>query len=149
MNAPFTPVDPHSSHADVTAALLKIISDPAAHKQRLDELTAKQAEVSKQTEALNKLTADTRGTHSAAAAATIVANNRKTALDAREAEIEERAKNLDQNEAKLSAASLQRRENLVTSREQKVAREAERLAAIRTEYEGKLAKLKELAGALG
>jgi hypothetical protein len=147
MLAPFTPVDPHN--ADVTAALLTILADPAAHRARLDELVAQENAAKEQIAALNAMAADTRRKHTAAEATTIVLNNRKTALDTREAEIEEKSRDLDEATAKRSDAALRRRENAVTVREEAATREAERLAVLRSEYESKLAKLKELAGALG
>jgi len=145
MNAPFTPVDPQSSPAD---ALLKILADPVAHKARLDELIVQETAAKEQIATLNAMAADTRRLHSAAEAQNIVSNNRKAALDAREAELDERAKSLEQTEAKRSEAALRRRENAVQAREEAATREAERLAVLRSEYEAKHARIKDLSTTL-
>jgi hypothetical protein len=137
MNAPFTPVDSHD-------ALLKILADPAAHRQRLDELRAAEKSALDEITALNGMATITRRRSSEAEAAMIVAANRKTALDAREAEIEERTKNLESIEARRADTALQRRESAVTAREEAATREAERLAASRAEFETKIAKFKKL-----
>jgi hypothetical protein len=139
---PINPAD-HGAYTDV-AVLLKILSDPAKHKSRLDELIAQENAAKEQIAALNAMAADTRRQNSAAAALTIVLNNRKTALDEREAALDEKAKHLDLG----SAASLKRRETAVHAREEAATREEARLAAIRTELDGKHKKIQNLAGAL-
>jgi hypothetical protein len=144
MNAPITFND---SYADVSA-LLKILADPAAHKARLDELIAQEAAAKEQIAALNEMAADTRRLHSAAEATNIVSNNRKTALDTREAELDTRTQALELAEATRSHKALQRREAAVQAREEAVAREEKRLAAVKTDLEGKHAKIKNLAGTL-
>jgi hypothetical protein len=144
MNAPITFND---SYADVSA-LLKILADPATHKARLDELVAQENAAKEQIAVLNEMAADTRRLNSAAQAAAIVSDNRKKALDAREAELDTRAQALEQSEAKRSEAALRRRENAVQAREEAVAREEKRLATVKTDLEGKHAKIKGLAGAL-
>jgi DNA anti-recombination protein RmuC len=135
--------DLHGAYGDL-AALLTILADPERTKQRLDELVAQEAATKEQIATLNGMAADTRRLHSAAEATNIVSNNRKTALDAREAELDERAKNLEQSESTRSDAALRRREAAVQAREEAATREAERLAAIRADYEGRLEKIKNL-----
>ena len=147
MNAPFVPDDLQSGYADAFA-LLKILADPAAHKQRLDELVAQENATNEQIAALNEMAADTRRLNTAAQATTIVLNNRKTALDTREAEIDTRAQALELTEATRSHKALQRREAAVQAREEAATREDRRLTAMRTDYEGKLGKIKNLAGDL-
>jgi hypothetical protein len=147
MNA-FTPVvDPHAGYADVSA-LLTILADPEKTKARLDELVAQENAVKEQIAALNEMADDTRRQNSAAQAATIVADRRKLALDAREAALDERASTLDQAENLRSDTALRRREAAVTAREEAAAKETQRLAALKADYEGKAAKIKNLAGAL-
>lgn len=125
-------------------ALLAVIKDPDTHKKRLDELIAQEAAAKEQIAALNEMAGETRRLNSAAQATTIVLNNRKTALDAREAEIAESAKNHDlavaahksdvhQASQKLSQreAELTRREAALQSRETRVKEmEAETKAAL-------------------
>jgi hypothetical protein len=137
--------DPHLGAAD---ALLKILADPATHKARLDELVAQEKSAKEQIAALNEMAGDTRRQNSAAQAATIVANNRKIALDKREAELDERAQSLDQVELVRGDAALKRREAAVSARENAVKAEAERLAAIKIDYETKVGKIQHLATAL-
>jgi ribosomal protein L16 Arg81 hydroxylase len=147
MNAPFVPDDLQSGYADAFA-LLKILADPAAHKQRLDELVAQENATNEQIAALNEMAGDTRRLHTAAQAATIVLNNRKTALDTREAEIDTRAQALELTEATRSHKALQRREAAVQAREGEAVREEKRLAAVKTDLEGKHASIKGLADTL-
>jgi hypothetical protein len=139
--------DLRGASADL-AALLALLVDPAATKQRLDELIAQETATREQIAALNAMAADTRRLHSAAEATNIVSSNRKTALDTREAELDTRAATLELTEATRSHKALQRRENAVQAREEMATREAERLAVLRSEYEAKHAKIKGLAGAL-
>jgi hypothetical protein len=148
MNAPPFASDLPGAYADGVYALLAVVADPAAHKARLDQLIAQETATKEQIAALNDMSASTRRQNSAAEALTIVLNRRKEALDTREAECDERAKALEQHEGKLSAASLQKRENAVLVRENASKAEAERLAVLRSEYEAKHAKIKGLAGAL-
>jgi hypothetical protein len=147
MTAPFAPVDPHSSYADVSA-LLKILADPAAHKARLDELIAQETAAKEQIAALNDMAADTRRLHSAAEATNIVSTNRKAALDAREAELDTRAQALELTEATRSHKALQRREAAVQAREEAATREEKRLATVKTDLEGKHRSIKGLADTL-
>jgi len=137
---------------DGYAALLKILADilddPEKHRQRLEELRAQEKATRDEINALNSMAAITRRRSSEAEAAMIAATNRKTALDKREEELEERAKNLESIEARRSDRALQLREDAVTAREETATREAERLAAMRKDYEDKLARIKNLAGAL-
>jgi hypothetical protein len=133
----------HDGYADVSA-LLQILADPVKTKQRLDELVAQEKAVDEKIASHNELVAETRGMHSAAEATNIVLNNRKTALDAREAEIELKAQALTDAETMKSDAALGRRERAVAAREESASREADRLAALRTEYESKIARFKKL-----
>jgi hypothetical protein len=139
--------DLHGAYDDL-AALLKVLADPAQHKARLDELIAQEAATKERIEALNAMAAETRRLHSTAQATNIVSDNRKASLDAREAELDERTKKIDGSEARHSVASLQRRENAVEAKEEANKREGERLAAMRTDLEGRLGKIKHLATSL-
>jgi hypothetical protein len=145
MNAPFTPVD---SHGDYVTALLTILADPVKTKARLEELVAQEKATQERIDALNEMAVDTRRLNSAAQAANIVSDNRKTALDAREAEIEERTKVLELAESARSEKSLQRREAAVLAREQRATREEERLTALQADCKNKLDKIKNFAGNL-
>jgi cell division protein FtsB len=129
---------------DGYAALLKILADPALHKQRLDELVAQEKATRDEINALNSMSAITKRRSSEAEAAMIVAKNRAARLDAREAEIEERTKTLESIEARRSDRALQLREDAVTSRENIARVEAERLAAVKADYDAKIAKFKKL-----
>jgi len=146
MNAPFAP-DLQSGYADAFA-LLKILADPAAHKQRLDELVAQENATNEQIAALTEMAADTRRLNTAAQAATIVLNNRKTALDTREAEIDTRASALSLTEATRSHKALQRREAAVQAREEAATREEKRLATVKADLQDKYASIKGLADTL-
>jgi uncharacterized protein (DUF3084 family) len=137
----------HNSYADLIA-LLTVVGDPEKTRQRLDELTAHQNAIDEKTAALNAMAADTRRLNTAAQAATIVLNNRKTALDTRESELNTRSQALELTEATRSHKSLQRREAACLAREEAVAREEKRLVTVKTDLEGKHAKIKGLAGAL-
>jgi hypothetical protein len=144
-NPPITPVDLHAGYADVSA-LLTILADPAAHKQRLDQLIEQENSVKAQIAALNEMADDTRRQNSAAQAATIVADRRKLALDQREAALDERAATLDQAENLRSDTALRRREAAVTAREEAAGKETQRLAALRATTEAKAERIKNLAG---
>lgn len=146
-NPPITPVDLHGAYDDLSR-LLAILADPAAHRQRLDELVAQENTTKAEIATLNAMAAETRRLHSTAQATNIVSDNRKTALDAREAEIEQRTNQLELAESARSEAALRRRENAVQAREEAAAREAERLAAIRKDYEARLGKIKNLTATL-
>jgi peptidoglycan hydrolase CwlO-like protein len=149
MNA-FTPIDLHGGY-DVLTTLLAVIKDPDAHKARLDEQIAQQKAIDDKIAALNEMSANTRRLNTAAEDLTIVLNKRKTALDAREAELDKRKAELDERTKHLdlhSTPALQRRENAVAAREEAAVRETERLAAMRTDYEGKHARIKGLADTL-
>ena len=74
----------------------------------------------------------------------IVATNRVAKLDAREAEIDEKAKSLETIEARRSDRALQLREDAVSQRENIARVEAERLAAIKADLDSKIAKFKKL-----
>jgi hypothetical protein len=141
-NPPIT--DLHGAYADGVHALLAVVADPAAHKARLDELIAQEKATDEKIASLNEMAANTRRLNTAAEAATIVLNNRKTALDTREAELDEKAKNLDLG----SAASLKKREAAVLARERAGTLEAERLAAMRTDLETKHARIRDLSANL-
>jgi endo-alpha-1,4-polygalactosaminidase (GH114 family) len=142
------PIELCGAYSDGVYALLRVVADPVVHKQRLGELIAQENATKEQIAALNEMAASTRRQNSAAEALTIVLNKRKAALDAREAELDDKAKGLDQVEAKRSDAAMRLRENAVQAQENVNKREAVRLAAIRADYEGKLGKIKNLAGAL-
>ena len=149
---------------DEVHSLLAVIADPVTHKARLAELIAQEKATHERIAAHDELMAKTRGMNSAAEAATIVANNRKTALDAREAELRTRENQLAENVAKhndlkkqfgteirqreaVAAAketSVIERENDIGERERAAVQEALRLSALKIEYEGKIKKLKEL-----
>lgn len=81
--------------ADEFYALLAVIADPAAAKARLDELVAQDKATQERIDALNEMAHETVRLNATAQATNIVSDNRKKALDAREAEIGERAKQLD------------------------------------------------------
>jgi hypothetical protein len=66
---------------DGYAALLKILADPALHKQRLEELRAQEKLARDEIAALNSMEALTRRRSSEAEAAMIVAKNRAAKLD--------------------------------------------------------------------
>jgi hypothetical protein len=143
LNPPITPIDLSGGYADVSA-LLTILADPVKTKQRLDELVAQEAATKEQIATLNGMAAETRRLHSAAQATNIVSDNRKAALDAREAEIQQRAEQLELSESTRADAALRRREAACTAQEAANKRESERLAAMRADYEGRLAKIKNL-----
>jgi hypothetical protein len=138
MNAPV--IEFHPASTDL-AALLALLVDPAATKARLDELVAQEAATKEQIAILNEMAADTRSLHSAAQATNIVSNNRKTALDEREVALDDRQKNIESSEAARSDTALRRREAAVQAREESAKREGERLAAVKADYEGKLARI--------
>lgn len=133
---------------DEVFALLSTVADPEKHKLRLQELIEHQKAAEERIAEHKELIAKTRGMHSAAEATNIVLDNRKQALDDREAEIEEKAQALATAETMRSAAALDRRERAVAAREDSAKRENDRLSAIRTDYEAKLAKLSNLADTL-
>jgi len=149
MNAhtPFTS-DLRGASADL-AALLALLVSPAATKQRLDELVAQENATREQIAALNDMAADTRRMNTAAQAATIVLNNRKTALDAREAEIK-------QLEATGSEAAMRRREAAAAAKEKAAAvkenaveRREAAVAKREAEIEAKHRSIKGLADTIG
>lgn len=78
--------------ADHLLSLLTVVSDPATHKTRLDELVAQENAAKEAIAELNEMAADTRRLHTTAEATTIVLDNRKAALDAREADLADKAK---------------------------------------------------------
>jgi uncharacterized protein (DUF342 family) len=133
-------IDPTTA-ADDFHSLLRVIADPATHKARLDELVEHQKAVDEKIAAHEELIAKTRGMHSKAEATNIVLENRKAALDARESEIELKAQALATAETLRSDAALGRRERAVAAREEAAKREADRLATLKVEYEGKIKKL--------
>jgi hypothetical protein len=141
-NPPIT--DLHSAFDDVSK-LLAIIADPAAHRQRLQELVTQENTTKERIAELNAMQADTLRLHQTAQATNIVADRRITALDAREAEIEQRADQLAQSESTRSDAALRRRESAVEAKEEALKREAERLATTRKELDARLAKRTALA----
>jgi hypothetical protein len=144
MNAPFTPVD---NYADL-GALLRLLVDPAATKQRLDELIAQQAATRAEIETLNAMASETKRLHNTAQATNIVLQRREAALDAREAEADAREARLDQSEATRSDANLRHRESAAEAKEEALKREADRLAAMRADYQAKLEKLKGFTATL-
>jgi len=147
MNVSFAS-DLHGAYADGVYALLTVVADPATHKARLDELIAQENAAKEQIAALNEMAADTRRMNTAAQAATIVLNKRKTALDEREAALNERAKSLEQHEGKVSAASLQRRENLVAAREVSVQAREQAAARQAEQLDAKHARIRDLSANL-
>ena len=130
--------------ADQLHALLAVIADPAAHKQRLDELVAQEKATQARIAELNDMASDTRRLNSTALATNILSDKRKAALDAREAEIGERAKNLDlrladqkrttqaiEQKFRQREADLTKREAAVSAREAAIAdMEAQTKAAL-------------------
>jgi ABC-type transporter Mla subunit MlaD len=129
---------------DGYAALLKILADPDLHKKRLEELMVAEKGARDEINALNQMAAITRRRSSEAEAAMIVAKNRAAKLDAREAEIDEKAKSLETLETRRSDRALQLREDAVSQRENIAKIEAERLAAVRADLDAKIAKFKKL-----
>src|SRR5258707_14013613 len=100
---------PLASAADDLNLLLRVVADPATHKARLDELVAHQKAVDEKIAALNEMAGDTRRLPSAAEAAGIVSNNRKGALDDREADLDHPAKQVGTAQARKRASGLHRR----------------------------------------
>jgi uncharacterized phage infection (PIP) family protein YhgE len=138
---PPNPIDVSGGYADVSA-LLQLLIDPGATKQRLDELVAQENATKERIEALNKMADETRRLHNTAQATNIVSDNRKKELDAREAEIEQSESRHSDAAVQKREAAVTRRENLVEARENAGKAEADRLAAMRKDYEAKLGKLK-------
>jgi uncharacterized sporulation protein YeaH/YhbH (DUF444 family) len=134
---------------DLHDALLTILADPDLHKKRLEELRAQEKATRDEINALNSMAAITRRRSSEAEAAMIVAKNRAAKLDAREAEIEEKAKSLDTLNARRSDMALAAREAAVEAGELANKREADRLAVLKADLEGRHAKIKTLASSLG
>jgi hypothetical protein len=147
MNA-YTPVDSHSAATDLSA-LLQLLTDPVATKARLDELLAQEKATKEQIATLNAMAAETRRLHGTARATEIVLENRKAALDKREEELEARSESISSTEAARSDSSLKRRELAVEARENSAKAEAERLAAMRRDLEGRLGQIKKMASSLG
>jgi hypothetical protein len=144
-NPPIT--DLHSAF-DHVSGLIAIIADPAAHRQRLQELIAAEANAKAAIAELHDMEADTRRRNSTSQAREIVVNNREKALDAREAGIEQKADELAKSESTRSDAALRRRESAVESREAAVKAEIDRVAAMRKDYEARLAKIKTFSSTL-
>jgi hypothetical protein len=142
MNAPI--LDLHHASTDL-ASLLALLVDPAATKQRLDELLEQEKATQERIDALNAMATETERLNTSAKAASIVNDNRRAALDEREAALDERQKNIESSEAARSDASLQRREAACSRREDAVAREEKRLVAVRTDLEAKHARIKDLS----
>jgi vacuolar-type H+-ATPase subunit I/STV1 len=138
MNAPFTPV--HNPYDDVSH-LLAIMADPEGYRQRLQELIAQEKKTADRIAELNAMQADTLRLHQTAQATNIVADRRITALDAKEAELDERLQKLETAEVKASAASMRAQQSAVEAGALANKREAERLATVRKDYEAKVAKL--------
>jgi hypothetical protein len=147
-NPPNNPIDLSAGYRDVSA-LLTILADPVQHKARLDELIAREAAAKASIAELHDMEAETRRLNSSAQARNIVVGNREKELDAREAALDERAEQLSKSESTRSDAALRRREDAVFSRENINKVEAERLAAVRKDYEAKLGKIKNLTSSLG
>src|SRR6478672_10578188 len=93
-NPPNNPIDLSAGYADMSA-LLQLLADPAASKQRLDEHIAAELAAKERIEVANKMTDEARRLLSTAQATNIVADRRIAALDAREAELDERAQALE------------------------------------------------------
>jgi hypothetical protein len=145
MNAPISDL---RSACDDLLRLLAVVADPAKHKARVDELIAREAAAKASIVELHAMEGETRRLHNTARATDIVSNNRAAALDAREAEIEDRASRLELSESTKSDASLRRREAMVESRENACKTESDRLAAMRRDLEGRLIKIKNLTNSL-
>jgi len=123
--------DPTTAGADHLLALLAVVADPATHKARLDELVAQQKAIDEKTAVLNEMAADTRRQNTAAIAATIVLNNRKAALDAREAELNDKARGHEQATSAQKQAA-QHTEQKLRQREADLARREAALQARET-----------------
>lgn len=132
--------------------LLAVIADPVAHKARLDELVAQETKNQGTITTLHEMANETVRLNNTAKATNIVADNLKAALDAREAEIDERARQLDLATSALKKtaeegvqkfrqrdADLAKRETAVSQREASLSdretavKEAEASAAALTE----------------
>jgi cell division protein FtsB len=139
--------DLHTSFDDVSR-LLALIADPAAHRARLEELVKQEAATKAEIAALNAMKSETLRLHQTAQATNIVADRRIAALDAREAEIEQRAEQLQRSEVTKSDEGLRRRESMVEAREKAARAEAESLAATRKELDAKLVKFRNFSSSL-
>ena len=146
MNAPINPID-LSAGADLSA-LLQLLVNPVATKQRLDELLAQENSAKASIAELNAMEAETKRLHNTAAATNIVSENRKAALDAREAEADDREAKLQQSESTRADAALKRREDAVQAREYAARAEADRLAVLRKDLEARLSKIKTFSSSL-
>ena len=90
----------------------------------------------------------TRRRHSTAVATGIVLDRREAAVTKREAEIEQKAEQLELSQATKSDASLRRRESAVESREAAATAELDRLRAMRKDLDERLGKIKSLTASL-
>lgn len=114
-------ISPIESAADQLYALLAVIADPAAHKARLDELVEKEKAAAARIAELNDMASETRRLHSTAQATNIVSDNKKAALEAREAELAQRAENSEREYSRQKQA-LADREQKLQQREANLAR---------------------------
>jgi hypothetical protein len=140
-NPPNNPIDLSAGYADMSA-LLQLLADPVKTKARLDELIAAEAAAKERLAEANAMAAETRRLHSTAAATNIVAERREAAAAKREEELDQRAQKLETVEARASAASMRAQQSAVEAAALANKREAERLAAMRTELDAGLAKIK-------
>ena len=138
MNAPFTPVD---NYADL-GALLRLLVDPAATKQRLDELVAQQEATKAEIATLNAMAADTRRLNTTAQATTIVLQRREAAFSAREAEADDREAKIAQVEGTQSEAARRHRDNAAEAKENAVARREAAVAKREAAVEKREAKIR-------
>ena len=147
MNAPITSIDLSSGRSDVFA-LLKILADPAAYKAKLDELIAREDSAKERIAEADAREADTKRLHSTAVATNIVSDRQKATLEKLQAELDDRAQQIEQSEARHSAAELQRRERAADAQEEALKNEAARLSAMRRDLESQLAEIKTLTSRL-
>jgi len=145
MNAPFTPV--HNPYDDVSH-LLAIMADPEGYRQRLQKLVAQEKKTADRIAELNAMQAETLRLHQTAAATNIVADRRIAALDAKEAELDERLQKLETAEVKASAASMRAQQSAVEADKLANKREAERLSVMKKDVEAQLAKIKNFSSTL-
>jgi hypothetical protein len=137
-NPPNNPIDLSGGYTAVSA-LLQLLVDPVASKQRLDEHIAAEAAAKERIEVANKMTDEARRLLSTAQATNIVSDRQKAALEKLKAELEQKADQLGTREARCRATE---------AKEAALNREKETVAAMRKDYENKLAQIQNLAGNL-
>ena len=126
---------------------MKILADPATHKARLDELVAREAAAKASIVELNAMAAETKRLHNTAQATNIVADNRVKAIEVREAELDQKAEQLQRSEATKSDASLSRREAAADAKENALARREAAVAKREADADASFAKIKTIMDA--